>query len=79
MKEFIESIAKELVDEPSSVAVEEVSRDGKLVIVIKVAHVEIGKLIGKKGRTAFALRTIASAVGKKHGHKVIIELEDSQG
>ena len=78
MKTFIESIAKELVDQPDSVVVQELVRDGKTVFVINVAHADIGKLIGKKGRTAFALRTIASAVGKKHGKKVLVELEDTQ-
>ena len=77
MKEFIESIAKQLVDLPDNVVVEESLNGDKLTIIIKVAQIEVGKLIGKKGRTAFALRTIASAVGKKNGKKVIIELDDN--
>jgi uncharacterized protein len=47
-----------------------------LIFKVKVAQPDIGKIIGKKGRTAFALRTIVSAVGKKHGKKVIVEVED---
>jgi predicted RNA-binding protein YlqC (UPF0109 family) len=77
MKNFIESIAKQLVDLPDSVVVDETLREGKVVIRIKVAHTDIGKVIGKKGRTAFALRTIASAVGKKNGKRVFVELEDT--
>ncbi len=76
MKEFIEYIAKQLVDQPDDVVVTEETRDDKLVFKVKVAQPDIGKIIGKKGRTAFALRTIVSAVGKKHGKKVIVEVED---
>lgn len=76
MKEFIEYIAKQLVDQPESVVVTEETRDDKLVFKVKVAQPDIGKIIGKKGRTAFALRTIVSAVGKKHGKKVLVEVED---
>ena len=76
MKEFVEYIAKQLVDQPESVVVVEEMQDDKLVLKVKVAQPDIGKIIGKKGRTAFALRTIASAVGKKHGKKVRIEVED---
>jgi predicted RNA-binding protein YlqC (UPF0109 family) len=76
MKEFIEYIAKQLVDQPDDVVVTEETRDDKLVFKVKVAQPDIGKIIGKKGRTAFALRTIVSAVGKKHGKKVVVEVED---
>jgi len=76
MKEFIEYIAKQLVDQPENVVVTEETRDDKLVFKVKVAQPDIGKIIGKKGRTAFALRTIVSAVGKKHGKKVLVEVED---
>ena len=76
MKEFVEYIAKQLVDQPDSVVVVEETQDDRLVLKVKVAQPDIGKIIGKKGRTAFALRTIASAVGKKHGKKVRLEVED---
>jgi predicted RNA-binding protein YlqC (UPF0109 family) len=74
MKEFIEYIAKQLVDQPENVVVEEETKDDELIVKIKVAQPDIGKIIGKKGRTAFALRTIASAVGKKNGKKVSVEV-----
>ena len=76
MKEFIEYLAKQLVDQPENVVIEEEMRDDMLVVKVKVAQPDIGKIIGKKGRTAFALRTLASAVGKKNGKKVLLEVQD---
>ena len=76
MKEFVEYIAKQLVDQPDSVAIEEETKDDELVLKVKVAQPDIGKIIGKKGRTAFALRTLASAVGKKNGKRVRVEVQE---
>jgi len=76
MKEFIEYIAKQLVDQPDQVVVEETTQENALVFKLKVAQSDIGKVIGKKGRTAIALRTIVSAVGKKAGKKVTLEVVD---
>ena len=76
MKEFIEYLAKQLVDQPENVVIEEETRDDILVVKVKVAQPDIGKIIGKKGRTAFALRTLVSAVGKKNGKKVLLEVQD---
>lgn len=76
MKEFIEYIARQLVDQPESVIVEEESKDDKIILKLKVAQPDIGKIIGKKGRTAFALRTLVAAVGKKAGKKVTLEVLD---
>ena len=76
MKEFIEYIAKQLVDQPEHVVIEEVVQDDKLILRVKVAQPDIGKIIGKKGRTAFALRTLVAAVGKKAGKKVALEVLD---
>ena len=76
MKEFVEYIAKQLVDQPDNVVVIEEMDNDKLVLKVKVAQPDIGKIIGKKGRTAFALRTIATAVGRKHGKVVRVEVED---
>ncbi len=76
MKEFIEYIARQLVDQPADVVVEEASNEDKLILRLKVAQPDIGKIIGKKGRTAFALRTIVAAVGKKAGKKVLLEVLD---
>lgn len=76
MKEFVEYIARHLVDQPESVYIEEQSGEEKLILRLKVAQPDVGKVIGKKGRTAFALRTLVAAVGKKYGKKVILEVID---
>ncbi|HUN66483.1 MAG TPA: KH domain-containing protein [Bacteroidota bacterium] len=76
MKEFVEYIAKQLVDQPDQVNIEEVTENDKLLLKLQVAQTDIGKVIGKKGRTAFALRTLAAAVGKKQGKKVLLEVLD---
>lgn len=76
MKEFVEYIAKQLVDQPELVTIEEVVENDKLLLKLRVAQPDIGKVIGKKGRTAFALRTLAAAVGKKQGKEVMLEVLD---
>ncbi len=76
MKDFVEYIAKQLVDQPDLVVIEEEKRDDKLILKLKVAQPDIGKVIGKRGRTAFALRTLVAAVGKKMGKKVSLEVVD---
>jgi predicted RNA-binding protein YlqC (UPF0109 family) len=76
MKEFIEYLAKQLVDQPENVVVEEETEGDKLILKLKVSQPDIGKIIGKKGRTAFALRTLVAAVGKKAGKKVTLEVLD---
>ncbi len=76
MKEFVEYIAKQLVDQPDQVIIEEELSSDKLLLKLKVAQPDIGKVIGKKGRTAFALRTLVAAVGKKQGKKVTLEVLD---
>lgn len=76
MKEFIEYLAKQLVDQPDDVVIQEETEGDKLILKLKVAQPDIGKIIGKKGRTAFALRTLVAAVGKKAGKKVTLEVLD---
>jgi len=76
MKDFVEYIAKQLVDQPEFVVIDEEKRDDKLILKLKVAQPDIGKVIGKRGRTAFALRTLVAAVGKKMGKKVSLEVVD---
>lgn len=76
MKDFVEFIAKQLVDQPDQVGIEEEVKEDKLILRLKVAQPDIGKIIGKKGRTAFALRTLVAAVGKKAGKKVSLEVLD---
>ncbi len=76
MKEFVEFIAKQLVDQPEQVVIEEENHEDKMILKLKVAQPDVGKIIGKKGRTAFALRTLVAAVGKKAGRKVSLEVLD---
>ncbi len=76
MKEFVEYIAKQLVDQPEMVSIAEETKDEKLILTLRVAQPDIGKIIGKKGKTAFALRTLVSAVGKKSGRRVLLEVAD---
>ncbi len=76
MKDFIEFICKQLVDQPDQVVIDEEVNEEKVLIKVKVAQPDVGKIIGKKGRTAFALRTLVAAVGKKSGKKVTLEVLD---
>jgi uncharacterized protein len=76
MREFVEYIAKELVDEPDAVEVTEEQKNDKVVYILKVAEIDVGKIIGKKGRTASAFRVLLSAVAAKHGKRGILEVAD---
>ena len=74
MKEFIEYITKHLVDDPDRVEVTEHTENNETVYAVKVADADIGKMIGKKGKTAYALRILTMAAGKKQGVKAIFKL-----
>jgi uncharacterized protein len=77
MKEFIEYIAKQLVDSPESVVVDEtIDEEKRLLISIRVSQNDIGKVIGKKGRTAAAMRILLTAVAAKHGKRAALEILD---
>ena len=76
MREFIEYIAKQLVDAPDSVSVAEEEKEGKIVYKLKVGESDVGKIIGKKGRTAQSIRVLLSAVAAKHGKRAILEVLD---
>jgi predicted RNA-binding protein YlqC (UPF0109 family) len=76
MKELVEYIAKALVDKPDEVEVSEVEGDQTTIIELKVAKDDLGKVIGKQGKTARAIRTILSATStklRKRSHLEIIE------
>ncbi len=76
MKELIETIAKSLVDNPDQVSVEVVEGNQMTVLELRVNSEDLGKIIGKQGRTARSLRTIVSAAGmkmKKHFTLEILE------
>jgi hypothetical protein len=74
MRELIEYIAKALVDNPDAVEVSEIEGERTSVIELKVAKEDLGKVIGKQGRTAQAMRTILSAAGTKLRKRAVLEL-----
>jgi len=74
MKELIEYIAKALVDNPEDVVVMEVEGEVTSVIELKVAKTDLGKVIGKQGRTARAMRTILSAASTKLNKRAVLEI-----
>lgn len=74
MKELIEYIAKALVDNPDQVSVSEVSGDQTSVLELKVAKDDLGKVIGKQGRSARAMRTILSAASTKLKKRTVLEI-----
>ena len=74
MRELVEVIAKPLVDHPEEVVVTE-KEDGKaLVIEVKVAESDMGKVIGKQGRIAKAIRSVVKAAAAKEDKKVIVDI-----
>ncbi len=74
MKELIKYIAQALVDNPDSVAVSEVIGEQTSVIELRVAKEDLGKVIGKQGRTAKAMRTILSAASTKIRKRTVLEI-----
>lgn len=77
MKEFIEFIAKHLVDSPDSVVLEETTPDEKTVeLTLKVGADDVGKVIGKQGKTAQAMRTLLTAIAAKDGKRAILKILD---
>ena len=75
-KDLIEYIAKSLVDDPDAVSVNETEGDRGPVLELKVAEGDIGKVIGKYGRIAKALRTVLSASSSKDGKRYSLEILD---
>jgi predicted RNA-binding protein YlqC (UPF0109 family) len=74
MKELIEYIAKSLVDNPDAVKVTEIEGERTSVIELSVAKEDLGKIIGKQGRTARAMRTILSAASTKNNKRSVLEI-----
>jgi predicted RNA-binding protein YlqC (UPF0109 family) len=75
-KDLIEYIAKSLVDDPSAVSVQEVEGEKSTVIELRVASSDIGKVIGKQGKIAKAIRVLMRAYATKVGKKVSVEILD---
>ncbi|MBS3757523.1 MAG: KH domain-containing protein [Desulfobacterales bacterium] len=74
MKDLITYIAKSLVDNPDEVVVTEVGGDQTTVLELKVAKEDLGKVIGKQGRTARAMRTLLSAASAKNRKRTVLEI-----
>lgn len=75
MKELVEVIAKALVDSPDEVAVKESVKDDEIVVELTVAPSDMGKVIGKQGRIAKAIRSVVKAAASKEDKKVIVEIQ----
>ncbi len=80
VEELVREIARALVDEPAAVEVQSVGRDENTVLKLKVAPQDVGKVIGKQGRTARSVRTILGAVSMKLHHRYTLDIleEDDQ-
>jgi predicted RNA-binding protein YlqC (UPF0109 family) len=74
MKELVEVMVRQLVDEPESVSVTEINGTQSAVLEVRVAKTDIGKVIGKKGRTAQALRTILQAASAARKLRTTLEI-----
>ena len=74
MKELVEVIAKALVDNPDEVSVSETENEKAIVIELRVAQSDMGKVIGKQGRIAKAIRSVVKAAASKEDKKVIVEI-----
>ncbi|MGC1293766.1 MAG: KH domain-containing protein [Alloacidobacterium sp.] len=74
MQELVTEIAKALVDDPTAVVVEAVDREESTVLRLRVAPGDVGKVIGKQGRTARSMRTILGAVSMKHHHRYTLDI-----
>jgi len=78
MAELLAYLARELVDSPDEVRVEEEDREGVVVLVLHVAPDDVGKVIGRQGRIARALRTLVRASAVREGRRVLVEIADPE-
>ena len=76
MKDLVEIIAKSLVDNPDEVRVNEVQGEQDLILELRVAPEDMGKVIGKQGRVAKAIRTVVKAAGLNEDRKAVVEIID---
>jgi hypothetical protein len=78
MKELIEYMAKSLVSNPDAVTINESSADGASLFELKVAKEDLGRIIGKQGRTAKSLRTLLNAAASMANRKVVLEIVEEK-
>ena len=76
-RDVVEVLARALTDRPEEVRVTETDRRGGTLLELFVAPGEVGKMVSRQGRTAAALRTLASAAGEREGKQVTLEIRDS--
>jgi hypothetical protein len=74
MRELVEFLARALVEDPDSVRVDEVDEDGETVLEVRVAPDDLGRVIGRSGRVANALRTVAKAAAVHEDRRVMVEI-----
>ena len=74
MKELIEQMAKALVDNPDKVSIKEIAGERTVIYELRVGEGDLGKIIGKEGRTAKAMRAIISAAAMKQGKRASLEI-----
>ncbi len=75
MKELVEVMAKALVENPDEVTVTETEKDGETIVELKVAPSDMGKVIGKQGRIAKAIRSVVKAAASKEDKKVVVDID----
>ncbi|MDE0032610.1 MAG: KH domain-containing protein [Deltaproteobacteria bacterium] len=78
MKELVQYLARSIVNQPDAVEVTETQNDDASVFELKVAKEDLGRIIGKQGRTAKSLRTILTAAAARVDRKVVLEIVDEQ-
>lgn len=74
MRELVEVIAKALVDDPDAVSVNEIIGQQSIILELKVASDDMGKVIGRQGRIAKAIRTVVKAAATKENKRVVVEI-----
>lgn len=74
MKDLVEVLARALVDHPEEVSVTETEKEGEIILELKVAPEDMGKVIGKQGRIAKAIRAMVKAAASKTDKKVVVEI-----
>ena len=78
MKELVEYLAKSLVSNPDAVEINETTSDGTSVFELKVAKEDLGRIIGKQGRTAKSIRTLLNAAATINNRKVVLEIVETK-
>jgi predicted RNA-binding protein YlqC (UPF0109 family) len=76
VRDLLDYLARRLVDEPDAVRVEEVEEDGALLLRLHVAPDDVGKVIGRQGRIARALRTLVRSGSAHEGRRIVLEIVD---